>query len=96
MIHFNVPPHTGNESEYIIEAIASKKIAGDGSFTKRCNRWLEAKTGSPKALLTTSGTHVGEMSALLADIKPGDEVIMLIHLCLYGKCLRFAGSNDRV
>lgn len=76
MIHFNVPPHTGNESEYIIEAIASKKIAGDGSFTKRCNRWLEAKTGSPKALLTTSGTHALEMSALLADIKPGDEVIM--------------------
>lgn len=62
--------------KYIMDAIASKKIAGDGSFTKLCNSWMESNTGTPKALLTTSGTHALEMSALLADIQPEDEVIM--------------------
>lgn len=76
MINFNVPPYTGKELEYISQAIAEHKICGDGSFTKKCNAWIEEKTGTPKALLTTSCTHATEMAALLANIQPGDEVIM--------------------
>ncbi len=76
MISFNVPPCVGKESQYVGEAIQNHKICGDGEFTKRCNQWLEKKTGTAKALLTTSCTHATELAALLADIKPGDEVIM--------------------
>ena len=76
MIYFNVPPVVGTEAKYIEEAIASGKICGDGDFTKRCNAWIEKETSTAKVLLTTSCTHALEMSALLADIKPGDEVIM--------------------
>lgn len=76
MISFNVPPCVGTEQEYIAEAIKSKKICGDGQFTKQCNTWMEQKTGIAKALLTTSCTHATELAALLADIQPGDEVIM--------------------
>lgn len=76
MIDFNIPPHVGTEEYYIANAIKNNKICGDGEFTKKCNKWLEEDTGVPKALLTTSCTHAIEMAALLADIKPGDEVIM--------------------
>lgn len=76
MISFNVPPYVGTENQYIAQAIANRKICGDGTFTKRCSAWLEEKTGTSKALLTTSCTHATEMAALLADIHPGDEVIM--------------------
>lgn len=76
MISFNVPPYVGKEKEYIEQAIEKRKICGDGEFTKKCNEWLENKTGTTKALLTTSCTHATEMTALLSDIKPGDEVIM--------------------
>ena len=76
MINFNVPPFTGREYEYIKEAVDNQKICGDGPFTKRCNEWIEQKTGCNKALLTTSCTHATELAALLADIRPGDEVIM--------------------
>lgn len=76
MISFNVPPYVGTENQYIAQAIANRKICGDGTFTKRCSTWLEEKTGTSKALLTTSCTHATEMAALLADIQPGDEVIM--------------------
>jgi len=76
MINFNVPPYVGTEMDYIKIAIENHKICGDGDFTKKCNTWLENKSGSPKALLTTSCTHATEMAALLTDIKPGDEVIM--------------------
>ena len=77
MIGFNVPPYIGTEMKYIEEAVAvNHKICGDGPFTKRCNAWLEEKTGTAKALLTTSCTHATEMAALLADIKEGDEIIM--------------------
>lgn len=76
MINFNVPPCTGKEYEYIKQAVEAQKICGDGQFTKKCNAWLEEKTGSRKVLLTTSCTHGLELAALLADIKPGDEVIM--------------------
>lgn len=76
MIPFNIPPFVGKEKDYIAEAIRNNKICGDGPFTKRCHQWIEAKTETKKALLTTSGTDALEMSALLCDIKPGDEVIM--------------------
>lgn len=76
MIKFNIPPYVGKENEYIAQAIASRKICGDGTFTQKCNQWVEEHTHTPKALLTTSCTHATEMAALLCDIKPGDEVIM--------------------
>ena len=76
MIRFNVPPYTGKEMEYIKQAVENQKICGDGEFTKKCNEWIEKKTGTPKCLLTTSCTHATELAALLADIQPGDEVIM--------------------
>lgn len=76
MIAFNVPPYVGKEKEYVSEAIDSHKICGDGEFTKKCSRWIEQKSGTEKALLTTSCTHATEMAALLAEIQPGDEVIM--------------------
>lgn len=76
MINFNVPPFTGKEPEYIMEAVKAQKICGDGQFTKKCNAWLEEKTGTKKALLTTSCTHATELAALLVGVKAGDEVIM--------------------
>ena len=63
MINFNVPPYIGKELEYIEEAIKNHKICGDGIFTKKCSAWLEEKTGTSKALLTTSCTHATEMAA---------------------------------
>lgn len=76
MINFNVPPYTGKELDYISRAVENQKICGDGEYTKKCNAWIEKKTGTTKCLLTTSCTHATELAALLADIKPGDEVIM--------------------
>lgn len=76
MINFNVPPCIGNEITYIKQAINNNKICGDGQFTKKCNQWIEQKTKTSKALLTTSCTHATEMAAMLADIGVGDEVIM--------------------
>jgi len=75
-INFNVPPVVGTETTFIMEAIQSHKICGDGQFTKRCSEWFEQQVGTPKALLTTSCTHAIEMAAILADIQTGDEVIM--------------------
>lgn len=75
-IPFNIPPYIGTEDNYIKQAIMSRKICGDGEFTKKCNAKLEEITKSKKALITTSGTSALEMAALLADIQPGDEVIM--------------------
>lgn len=76
MIPFNRPPFTGKETEYISEAISAGKICGDGAFTKKCNAWIEEKTGTRRALLTTSCTHALEMAALLTGVGVGDEVIM--------------------
>lgn len=76
MINFNEPPYIGKELEYVKIAIENKKICGDGQFTKLCNAWIEEKTGTSKALLTTSCTSALEMVAILCDIRPGDEVIM--------------------
>ncbi|MCH5274544.1 MAG: dTDP-4-amino-4,6-dideoxygalactose transaminase [Lachnospiraceae bacterium] len=76
MINFNEPPYTGKEMKYIAQAVEKHKICGDGEFTRKCSKWIEEKTGTAKCLLTTSCTHATEMAALLANIKPGDEVIM--------------------
>lgn len=77
MIPFNIPPYIGNELAYVKQAVTvNHKICGDGEFTKKCGAWLEEKTGSSKVLLTTSCTHATELAAILAGIKPGDEVIM--------------------
>ncbi len=76
MIGFNAAPFTGKEFDYIRQAIEAEHICGDGMFTKKCNGWIEERTGTAKALLTTSCTHATEMAALLLNIQPGDEVIM--------------------
>ncbi|VEP11246.1 TDP-4-oxo-6-deoxy-D-glucose transaminase [Hyella patelloides LEGE 07179] len=75
-IPFNLPFTTGKEMEYIKQAIATEKLSGNGKFTKKCQAWLESRIGCQKALLTHSCTAALEMTALLADIQPGDEVIM--------------------
>lgn len=76
LIPFNNPYMTGRELHYIASAHFAHKLAGDGGFTQRCHQWLENKAGCSKALLTHSCTAALEMSALLLDIQPGDEVIM--------------------
>lgn len=76
MIPFNKPCYTGNERKNLEQVFANNKFSGDGPFTKKCNEWFETRFGCQKALLTTSCTHALEMAAILADIQPGDEVIM--------------------
>lgn len=75
-IPFNKPYMTGNELELIQQAHAKGHLSGDGDFTKRCHAWLENQIGCQKALLTHSCTAALELSALLLDLEPGDEVIM--------------------
>lgn len=76
MISFNEPILPENAVAYVREAIYNKKLSGDGEFTKRCSYWLERWCGTGHVLLTTSCTHATEMAAILAGIRPGDEVIM--------------------
>ena len=76
MIPFNRPPFLGREQEYITQAIANKKICGDGEFSKKCHAWIEEKTGVSKALLVTSGSTALDMAAILTGVGPGDEVIL--------------------
>jgi dTDP-4-amino-4,6-dideoxygalactose transaminase len=75
-VPFNRPHMTGKELAYIAQAHQNHILAGDGPFTAACNRWLEERTGARKALLTHSCTAALDMAAILADIRPGDEVIM--------------------
>lgn len=75
-IPFNKPHMTGKELWYIAQAHHGGQLSGDGPFTKKCNTWLEKRTSAKKALLTHSCTAALEMTAILADIAPGDEVIM--------------------
>ena len=75
-IPFNWPHMTGKELYYIAESHFNGRLAGDGPFTKNCHGWLEKRTGCSAALLTHSCTAALEMSALLLDIQPGDEIIM--------------------
>lgn len=76
MIPFNKPPLTGNEQQYVLQAMQSNKISGDGYFGKKCQAWFEEKLCSAKTLLTPSCTAALEMAAILIDIQPGDEVII--------------------
>lgn len=76
MIPFNKPFLTGKETHYIYEAVNSGKISGNGIFTKKCQQWFEEQYGFKKVLLTTSCTDALEMAAILANIQPGDEVIV--------------------
>ncbi|MFC1796330.1 dTDP-4-amino-4,6-dideoxygalactose transaminase [Pseudomonadota bacterium] len=75
-IPFNKPYMTGKELGYIAEAHFHGHLSGDGLFTQRCHQWMEEQTGCDKALLTHSCTAALEMAAILAEIQPGDEVIM--------------------
>jgi dTDP-4-amino-4,6-dideoxygalactose transaminase len=76
MIPFNKPYLCGRESEYIVEAVNSGKISGDGMFTKRCHLYFENNYAFKKCLLTTSCTDALEMAAILINIVPGDEIII--------------------
>ena len=63
MIPFNVPPYVGDELKYIEQAIGNRRISGDGEFTKKCNKWIEDKTGVTKALLNQCGESTKEVDA---------------------------------
>ena len=76
MIPFNKPFIIGKEFDYISQAVADGHLAGDGDFTRLCSEWMERKFNSDKIFLTHSCTAALEISALLCDIQPGDEVIM--------------------
>lgn len=76
MIPFNKPPYTGNEDQYVLNAMHSIKIAGDGPYTQKCHKWFEDNLSCKKALLTPSCTAALEMAAILIDTQPGDEIIM--------------------
>lgn len=75
-IYFNKPFATGKELAYIQQAISNAHLSGNGEFTQKCHAWLESEIGCLKAFLTHSCTGALEMAAILADIQPGDEVIM--------------------
>jgi dTDP-4-amino-4,6-dideoxygalactose transaminase len=75
-IPFNRASLAGREMEYMRQAIENGHISGDGPFSKRCHALLERELGIGKALLTTSCTHALEMSALLLDLAPGDDVVV--------------------
>jgi len=76
MIPFNRPHMVGKELWYIAQAHQAGQLAGDGPFTKKCHAWLEQRTFARKVLLTHSCTAALDMSAMLAGVGPGDEVIM--------------------
>jgi len=102
MIPFNKPYLTGKEVHYIYQAVSTGKISGDGMFTHKCHNFFVEKYGFRKCLLTTSCTDALEMSALLMNIKPGDEVIIPSYtfvstanaFVLRGAKIVFADSND--
>jgi dTDP-4-amino-4,6-dideoxygalactose transaminase len=74
-IPFNKPAVLGNELDNIKRVLESGKLSGDGEFTKKCQELMEARFKANRVMLTTSCTHALDLSAMLADIKPGDEVI---------------------
>ena len=76
MIPFNKPYLTGKEAHYMYQAVYGGKLSGNGIFTKKCQEYFEKQYGFKKSLLTTSCTDALEMCAILADIQPGDEVIV--------------------
>jgi len=76
MIPFNRPPYTGNEEQYVLAAMRSAKISGDGKFGHQCQEWFQKRLWCKQTLLTPSCTQALDMAAMLIDIQPGDEVIM--------------------
>lgn len=76
MIGFNVAPFTGKEFDYIKKTIKNEKICGDGEFTHKCSKWMKEQFKVNNTFLTTSCTSALEMTAILCEIQPGDEVIM--------------------
>lgn len=101
-IVFNKPYLTGKEMHYMYQAVYSGKISGNGMFTKKCQEYFESRYGFKKSLLTTSCTTALEMCAILAGIKPGDEVIIpsytfvssALAFVRQGARIVFADSND--
>src|SRR5664279_954978 len=75
-IPFNRSAPLGRELEFISQALVTGQIAGDQTFSKKCQHMLEQALGVRRALVATSCTHALEMAALLLDVKPGDEVIV--------------------
>lgn len=75
-VHFNIPPFHPKAFGYMEDAVARRKICGDGFYTGKCTEWMKARTKAAGALLTTSCTHALELAAILSGIGPGDEVIM--------------------
>jgi len=75
-IPFNKPFTIADELANIADAVRRGHIAGDGPYTRRCHEWLEHNLSARKALLTHSCTAALEMSAILCDLAPGDEVIL--------------------
>lgn len=102
-INFNKPYFTGSEFDYMKEAINNSHISGDGIFCKKVKKFMESKFGAMQALFVTSGTAALDMSAILLDLKPGDEVIMPSFtfvstanaVVLRGAKIRFADINAR-
>lgn len=76
MLPFNKSPVLGTEINYIADAIESKKLSGDGKYSKLCQQWFEQEFFCKKTLLMPSCTHALELAAILLDIKQDDEVIM--------------------
>lgn len=101
MIPFNKPYLTGKETHYMYDAVYTGKLSGNGKFTKKCQEFFESRYGFKKCLLTTSCTDALEMAAILADIQPGDEVIMPSYtfvstsnaFVLRGAVIRFVDSR---
>jgi dTDP-4-amino-4,6-dideoxygalactose transaminase len=101
-IPFNKPYLTGKETDYIEDAVASGKISGNGDYTKKCQRFFEERYGFKKCLLTSSCTDALEMSAILSEVGPGDEVILPSYtfvstanpFLMRGASLIFADSRD--
>ncbi|MFM8912504.1 MAG: dTDP-4-amino-4,6-dideoxygalactose transaminase [Flammeovirgaceae bacterium] len=103
MIGFNKPYYAGKELQYIEEAIRLEKLSGNGEFTQRCQNFFQQRYGFKKVLLTQSCTAALEMAAILADIQPGDEVVMPTYtfvstanaFVLRGAKIVFADSNEQ-
>lgn len=76
MIHFNEPAFTQKTLAYIQDVLSGKHTSGDGKYTKLCHEWFKTNFNCRQALVVHSGTAALEVAAMLADLTPGDEVIM--------------------
>lgn len=102
-IPFNRPDIGNKETDAIIKAISSNHIAGNGKFTKKSEEFIQRLIGSDKVLLTSSCTHALEISAILLDLKEGDEVIVpsytfvstALAFHMHGAKVRFADINEK-